>query len=359
MTSSLYAALAAVSKLERAWCRYFESRYLDLELKKINVLKEVAAVPHLARKVETIYVRCVDNSKLLQTETTKLSILTTLAIQSFRNLVEVIFIPSASGINDLSGMEDDEPFIDFSETYSIVLFAIQTCGLRPNQIGCKTIDSWLGLYGDVNMGIGTCPEPSSLKECYSALRTFQIDLQSPVETRHRLTFAKDFAHCVNLMQSLTILSITSFGYGDATAPMEFVMSTMSEDLYLPCLETIELKMVKCRIQDLNAFLSRHARTIASCQSLFIAAVETNASSLYRNLLKMLRDEFHLESLEITDLEDSDFGLFDFPKVECAYSRMHEIDDGWIEVQVQDEIRLHGQQEIGEGLADMLESMIRV
>jgi hypothetical protein len=187
---------------------------VDLESGKLAQLKEIGAVPDLARATTTLVIRCKDDSKLLDVqygisqpsaELFELSFKVLLALQNFGNVTTIKFKPEEQDWDEEQDCEeprivDGEP-IDFTNTYSLVILAAQACGLRPHEI------IWSSVFFDGEFKITTCEAIQRMAECFSNLRTFELCLADHNRSQSLRSFAKDLAIGLNVMQSLSRLSL--------------------------------------------------------------------------------------------------------------------------------------------------------
>ena len=332
---------------------YFNDRYLDLCPAKLKELKAMAACPELARAVKVLIVRCEDDTKVFQQdqqgnpqflELIKLSCLTTLAMQHLQNLEAINFQISKVDAREFPTTNGTRRAVECSKTVSLVLSIVETCGL------CPTAISNVVWQAGTDLGFTDISSMPQLPVLLSGLTS--LELQCPgllARAVNGNNFAQELSRSLNLMQSLTQLCLVD-EYRNGS-----VMHELCMDVYLPSLDTIWLDNIKCRIHEMTTFLRKHTRTLDVCAICNIVPMEEDGEDRYRDLLKTLRDSFHLSTLRVGILWGPGGSRFQFPAVEQVFCG-DENEDGFVEVYFGD-TTMSGQQQIEKGVSDMLSWVI--
>jgi hypothetical protein len=199
---------------------------------------------------------------------------------------------------------------------------------------------------DTDFGVTDISSIPQLGELLSGVKRLELQrLGVPPSQNKGSTFAQQLARSLNLMQSLTRLTLCDENRGG------FVMHELGSHVYLPFLAKIWLDDIDFRLHDMITFLRKHTKTLKTCEISRIAPMETDAEYVYRILLETLRDSFHLRKLTVGFLFASDGSRVQFPRVDQTFCE-DENDDGFVEVFFGDTV-LNGQQEIEKGVTEML------
>ena len=349
----------------RCWVEtYFTYRNVDLNASKLAQLKDVGKIPEFARAAKVFEVRCKDDSKQFNTGDSSsqlsaeamdlsLSFLTALAFQNFKNLESIEFQPTKESASE-QRTEQENLVIDFSNTFSFVLLAVQVCGVLPQHIYSP--------HGEqaypTNFRIKTWKWMPQLSNCFLHLETFDICVELDRMSLAQPGLARDFATAINSMQSLTRLYL-DFSYTTNEADKSGFFKELFENVCLLHLDEIYLMNVACYVGDLTHFLLKHASKLKCCRLWGISSYEAQATALFRTMLDRLRTSFDLEYLGIAGLDDlSDGARLSFPNIDQTMIFDREDEDGFLLVDVCEGIEFDGASEVREGLSNMFSCVVR-
>ena len=273
--------------------------------------EELTSQPELALAVKRLGILC-DNTDLvrrLKAGNDEVILLFLSALENLENLKEVCFEPNKDFAYDPDSGANR--FVDFSGTFSFVLWALVLHGVRPQRI--------MGMSDNrnkANFSITKCnviPPPAG-SGCLSELRQFGIclgrsnfdyNLQADTHLTKRLLLF------LNQMRSLTHLSLSIMDVNESLA----LFKSGLPSVYLPCLTSIDLDRLCCRVNDITSFLRQHAKSLRKCQIFEVDAVKVDLYKEYRDLLETCRDVLELDSLVLGRFADTDRVLFDFPQID--------------------------------------------
>lgn len=344
----------------RTWVSaYFYLRRLSLEPAKLAELRDIGSVPALAHEVVQVEVVCKDDAQLLGTDendaslttaAAKLGPLLTRAFQNLEDLVEVSFVPEEPADAHAA---NEEHTIDFSATCSLVLWALQTCGLSPYRLSAINLDVEKTFFfinkSSAMVQIGDCcPRVMSLELCLGAPDHF-----TGLHNQTHEAFADSFAQAVVKMPYLQSIKWV-FASSELGLP---VLKRLSKIEPLPYLYEITVASVGCQVRDLSKFLLKHATTLKTCNIMRVMPLEGDPSREYRDLLETFHSTFNLHSMMLGLLEDLNGARFDFPVIDLVICEDNVNEDGFIEVALSPFMHFEGAQEVKDGVERMLNSMV--
>lgn len=341
--------------------KYFSHRYLKLETQKLEQLKTATAIPEFAEAITCLEVECRDNTKLHGTlnngdvPVPSLSELLQPFEQSlrcaFRNLTSlatIYFNTLESDTNDPWHAAERDT-VDFSASFATVLKAVQDCNIRPTTILARASDK-------VRFGIEDCSMMLQLRECFSEVKELKLSflfdsllVNRPID---RTQLGQHLATGLNHFQSLTCLRL-GFNWPDTVEIFDCVAAT----IFLPQLKVLRLWQLWCTCDALSAFLRKHARTLESCTLISPRFPELHAgpqaADRFSEVLKVLRSCRLLEQLVILWAKGLDCYI-SFPTARAQVSWSEEPnEDGFIEIEVDSSLLALEDEEIDEGISQVL------
>lgn len=283
---------------------YFSCRVLDLDAAKLAEATAVGTIPEFARATTVLEVQCRDESKIKQfnsehdntqpsAEILDLSFRLLAALQYYKNIKTIEFIPTRDGINETRS-DSDGLVIGYSATFSFIILAVQACGLRPESI--FTVHPKDEEFPCV-FELTSSEFMPQLRDCFSALKLFRCRLAVHDTERGVSDFAHDFALGLNLMQSLTSLTLDFHASTDDGLAAIF-FKELNFTVRLPQLAGLHLRGLSCSVQDLISFIIKHAATLERCTLALITATEDVAMLLYRTLLGDIQSKCKLSYLSV-------------------------------------------------------------
>lgn len=301
--------------IRRTWVRaYFAVRSITMDSAKITELKQVVAVPEFASVTKELCIDC-DKAELSAESLMQISSPLSIALRPLQNVETITFGPPPDFSYDelhSNGIMD----IDFSDAFSIVLFAAQACGIQPQCIGVNTEDCQAF---DANMRITNCRSMRLLPDCFTRLATIKLLVEVDEEIETLVDLATDLAGGLNLMQCLTRLSI-DFPTPPSSLELAIFFTELVDRVHLPSIMEIHVRSLFCLVSALTRLLIMHTTTLTKVKLRTITSVHDDGLESFRNMPREMQDSLRLETLEMEELFVSDTLRLDFPHYTKIYSR---------------------------------------
>lgn len=109
---------------------YFAARKVVLQNTKLEKLREITSHMEYAHTVKQLVISCVRDAELSACRPSQVLLESTM--QDLRNLKMIEFIPASGPLEDEE--RDDACDFDFSNTFGLILSAVQASGLRPRTL---------------------------------------------------------------------------------------------------------------------------------------------------------------------------------------------------------------------------------
>lgn len=339
---------------------YFDSRAICIEENELKRLQEIASYPEFAHAVKLVDVECVDNQDLMMygkpgsyvtAEAYDVEMFLVRAFQNLKDLETIRFLPVESPKN----VADGDYVLDFSETFGLVLSAVEACRLRPQSIFAADIKGRDFIFVVTRYDVSALPT-----NIFRNLATLSISLARhaavPTCTRSELDFTKWFVAALNQMQSLedVYLSLFEEEEGQRTE----IFKAASQAVKLPMLEAMVLRFANCEARGLIVFLKNHSETLRYC-AFHLVYAESSDGSAYGDLLSALAsDVFDLEDLSLGPFIAYDGTKFDFPLLDSTSVNDEPNEDGYLVVEESPFYRFKGKDKIQDGLSKMMGCIVQ-
>lgn len=346
----------------RVWRNhYFGSRKVMIDEGKMARLTKVASHPELARSMKSLVVSCVDDETLGNYGSpdsfhTSMALdvngLLESAFKNLRNVKKIQFLPLRESGSD-SNLHESSKF-DFSDTFDLIISALQTCGFHPEEITALDIE---GLHP--YFSISKCDAYVSSADIFAKITSLEMALgNDDMDPLTDPDFAIWFVPVLKQMQSLQRLSLVL--YDDEDRPCTALMKAIAKEVKLPVLSHLALFFLSCQMHDLTRFLNKRARSLERC-AIFSVCAETANGEAYRDLVDTFASEaFNLGVLALGPMYGNDGARFEFANIDCTTFSDESNDDGYVVIDTTALYHFTGYGEVRKGLATMQEgSLVKV
>ena len=347
-------------KCQRIWLdEYFSCRYVKLDITKLAELREVTKVPHLAAAVTEIDVLCKDDPKLRETEEfdelsmatssevlMKYSALLALALQNLKNLDTILFDPIALDCTDRN-LDKGVSFVDISDTFSVVMSAVQACALHPKTMSGIRHDTEHFEFGiarpSPTLHLEGCLDKLEVLEMFFPNVLFSTEAQLP-DIGHREQIGRWLTH----MPDLKTLDL---GFCHSLRSQETFRSIV-ETAFIPHMRYIRLGPLRCRLRDLKVFLMAHAVTLRSCNLISVSFATTVSVDKFACLLIDMRDKLRLDNFSMENMWNKE-GKFEFPGMDHVDFYDEADEDGYVVINSGQSFKFDNLEDIQGGLTEMI------
>lgn len=243
------------------------------------------------------------------------------AFDNLKNLERIVFLP-ASRLRP-SGEPDLSDGLDFSNTFGMILSAMQACDLHPEEIDASNSN---------NPGRDFYVEKfdvfAPLVDIFRTLAVLRLGVaghdNASIITWSDLNYTKWLVAALQQMQSLRTLTLA---FHDYDGQSEAFITAASRSVNLPSLRNLTLNGLFCQMHDLIQFLRIHAPTLECCGFSTLGVV-TGGEMACRDLLAALSSNaFNLDVFAIGTLFDADICRFDFSAIDCTKVSSEPNEDG--------------------------------